>query len=638
MSACAPAVEAVLSRVRSGWAPPPLLTVSEFCDRELVVTTGPLAGTHWQTDFAPYQRGILDAVHEPGVEYVVVRGSSQFGKTSIAVAVVAYHIAHDPCPILIVEPTVDPMARDFAKNRLDPVIAASPKLRESVSKRRAKDSSNTILAKTFRGGSLSIGGANSAASLAARSIRVLILDEVDRYPAELPGEGSTIQIALKRTAAYRGRRRIMLLSTPTVKDGAIDAWFKRGDQRRFYVPCPQCKRMHAFEWRNVRWEDGDPDTARLHCPACDYAIDDAQRVSILGHGEWRPENLQRKDRAIASFHVWEAYSPFSSLREIVGAFLRAREAQKAGDKGEMHTWQNTTLGEPVEPEKGEGVEPHALLSRVEVYGAEVPAGACFLTMGVDTQDDRLEALVVGWGPGEESWLVDRQRLPGDTSQPGPWLALDGLLQRQYQHEGGSRLSIAATCLDTAGHRTKEAYDFALKQLRAARHRVYATIGRDGQRPIVSSPSPRTYGKEARPVDLYTVGVDAAKSLVQTRLALEEPGPGFVHIPGALRSGEAETPVTWVDDELAQQLTSERLVTRFTKGLPVQVWKQIRPRNEMLDCKVLALAALLLSRVDLKQVADRLSRPPLPTPPAAPRPARSPWLERRRGGGWLKGGR
>ena len=151
MSACVPAVEPVLAKVRAGWAPPPLLTVSEFCDRELVVTTGPLAGTHWQTDFAPYQRGILDAFHAPGVEYVAVRGSSQFGKTSIAVAVVAYHIAHDPCPILIVEPTVDPMARDFAKNRLDPVIAASPVLKESVSKRRSKDSSNTILAKSFRG-------------------------------------------------------------------------------------------------------------------------------------------------------------------------------------------------------------------------------------------------------------------------------------------------------------------------------------------------------------------------------------------------------------------------------------------------------------------------------------------------------
>jgi phage terminase large subunit GpA-like protein len=604
-----------------------------------VVTTGPLAGTHWQTEFAPYQRGILDALHEPGVEYVAVRGSSQFGKTSIAVAVVAYHIGHDPCPILIVEPTVDPMARDFAKNRLDPVIAASPRLRESVSKRRAKDSSNTILAKTFRGGSLSIGGANSAASLAARSIRVLILDEVDRYPAELPGEGSTIQIALKRTAAYRGRRRIMLLSTPTVKDGAIDSWFKRGDQRRFYVPCPQCQQMHAFEWRNVRWEDGDPDTARLHCPACDYAIDDAQRISILSRGEWRPENPQRKDRSIVSFHIWEAYSPFSSLREIVGAFLRAREAQKAGDKAEMHTWQNTTLGEPVEPERGQGVEPHALLSRVEAYEAQVPAGACFLTMGVDTQDDRLEALVVGWGPGEESWLVDRHRLDGDTTQPGPWAELDQLLARQYLHATGVRLGIAATCLDTAGHRTTQAYDYVLKHRQAALRRVYATIGRDGQRPIVSSPSPRTWGKGGRPVDLYTIGVDAAKSLLQERLALIEEatekdapiltgsGPGRIHLPTE----------EWADDELASQLTSERLVTKYTKGIAVQIWKQIRARNEMLDCAVLALAALRLARVDLTLLADRMARPQPVPPPQPPKPAKAPWINRR-GGGWMKGGR
>ena len=609
-----PAVERILGRVRASWAPPPDLTVSEFCDRELVVTTGPLAGTHWQTDFAPYQRGILDAFREPGVEYVVVQGSSQFGKTSCAVATVAYHIAHDPCPILIVEPTVDPMARDFAKNRLDPVIAASPILRESVSKKRAKDSSNTILAKSFRGGSLSIGGANSAASLAARSIRLLVLDEIDRYPPELPGEGSTINIALKRTAAYRGRRRILMLSTPTLKDGPINAWFKRGDQRRFYVPCPECGTMHPFEWRNVHWTGGDPDTARLHCPSCDHEIDEAERVSILGAGEWRPDAVRPVDRSIASFHVWEAYSPFSSLREIVASFLRAREAQKAGDRAEMHTWQNTTLGEPVEPETGEGVEPHVLILRREKYEAPVPQGACLLTMGADIQDDRLEALVVGWGPGEESWLIDRQLFPGDTSQPGPWAALDEMLGREYQHASGARLKVYTTCLDTAGHRTTQAYDFVLKQVRQARHRVFAIIGRDGQRPIVSSPSPKTWGKGGRPVDLYTVGVDAAKSLFLSRLGLQDPGPGYVHIPIA----------DWADEELAQQLTSERLVTKWTKGVPVQVWKQLRPRNEMLDCAVYAHAGLRLSRLDLNLLAQRFSPrgdggPPGAPPTPAPKP-------------------
>lgn len=628
-------VERMLVRVRAGWAPPPSFKVSEFCDHELIVTTGPLSGTRWQTDFAPYQRGILDAVHEPGIEFVACRTSSQVGKTSIALGVIAYHVAHDPCPILLVEPTVDPMARDFAKNRLEPLIEATPKLRATVSKRRAKDATNSTLAKTFRGGFLSIGGANSAASLAARSIRLLILDEVDRYPAELPGEGSTIQIALKRTVAYRGRRRILILSTPTVKDAPIDAWFKRGDQRRFYVPCPACDHMHPLEWRNVRWEKDDPATARLHCPACDHAIDDAQRVSILNGGEWRAEAAEPKDRRVASFHLWEAYSPFSSLREIVGNFLRARELQKAGDNAEMHTWQNTTLGEPVEPDTGEGVEPHALLSRLEVYEAAVPAGACFLTMGVDTQDDRLESLVVAWGPGEEAWLVDRQRLVGQTSEPGPWLQLEELLGRQYARPGGGRMAISTSCLDTAGHRTTEAYAFVLKQLRRARYKIHACIGRDGQRPIVSSPSPRTWGKEGRPVDLYTIGADAAKDLIQTRLALEDvaedgaratgTGPGRIHLPAA----------DWVDDELAEQLTSERLVTKYSKGIPIKVWKQIRPRNEMLDCLVLAIAALRLSRVDLTLLASRGSAPARPQP-------RRPRVEADDDLGipddWLEGGR
>lgn len=577
----------VAGSVRSHWAPPPNLKVSEFADRELIVTTGPLAGAHWQTSFAPYQRGILDAFHEPGVEIVVVMGSSQWGKTACAVCVVAYHIAHDPCPILVVEPTVDPMARDFAKNRLDPVIAASAALRNTVSKKRAKDASNTTLAKSFRGGSLAVGGANSAASLAARSTRLLVLDEIDRYPPELPGEGSTLAVAMKRTTAYRRRRRILMLSSPTLKGAPIHAWFERGDQRRYHVPCPACGHMHTFEWGNVHWTDDDPATARLHCPKCDHAINDSERLAILARGLWLPKKQpdpdkpDRRDKTVVSFHLWEAYSPLSSLPEIVGTFLRARALQKRGDKNEMHTWQNTTLGEPID-EVGEGVEPNTLLLRREACAPEVdiPAGACCLTLGVDVQDDRLEALVFAWGPGEESWLIDRHTLPGDTSQPHPWAMLDELLDRQYQHAAGPRLMIHATCVDSGGHRTTLVYDYALRK---AARRVYAIIGRDGQRPIVSSPSPKRWGRNERQVPLYTIGVDAGKSLFISRLALTEKGPGYVHMPTA----------DWCDEELAAQLTSERLVTKWSRGVPEQVWKKIRARNEALDCAIYALAALRL---------------------------------------------
>ncbi len=589
-----PALEQLLRKVRRGYAPPTDLSVSDYADSAIVLTSGPLAGTKWQTDFAPYQRGIMDGYHEPGVEIIVVMGSSQWGKTSILVNLVAYHIEHDPCPILIVEPTLDPMARDFARNRLEPVIAASPTLLERVSKKRSKDASNTTLSKTYTGGQLAIAGANSASSLASRPIRFLGLDEIDRYPQELPGEGNTISVAIKRTQTYRRRRRIFLTSSPTMVNAPIHSWFKRGDQRRYFVPCPDCGCMHAYEWKNIKWDDHDPQTARLECPACEFRIDDGTRVALLAKGEWRATAAERPDRSIISFHLWEAYSPMSSLADIVASFLRAREVQKTGDKSEMHTWQNTTLGEPIEHNASEGIKSHQLLDRREDVELEidVPAGACCLTMGVDTQDDRLEALVWGWGPGEESWLIDRHVFPGDPNGPEPWAQLDGLLDTQYVHESGQRLAVAATCIDTAGHRTSMVYDFASR--RAAR-RVYAIIGREGQRPIVSSPSQRRWGKGQREVALYTVGVDAAKSMFLDRLARTEKGPGYVHLPKT----------DWCDAELAEQFTSEAIETKWERGLPKQVWKKLRNRNEGLDMSVYAIAALRLLNPKLSAMADAL---------------------------------
>jgi phage terminase large subunit GpA-like protein len=389
--------------------------------------------------------------------------------------------------------------------------------------------------------------------------------------------------------------------------------------------------MHAFQWANVKWVNNDPATARLHCPKCDHGIDDAERVAILARGMWLPEHPERRDRNVVSFHLWEAYSPLSSLAEIVAGFLRARALQKRGDNSEMHTWQNTTLGEPIEADVGEGVEPHSLLVRREerVPEIDVPAGACCLTMGVDGQDDRLEALVFGWGPGEESWLIDRHTLPGDTSQPEPWAMLDELLDRQYRHAAGPRLMIHATCIDSGGHRTHLVYDYALRK---AARRVYAIIGRDGQRPIVSSPSPKRWGRQERQVPLYTIGVDAAKSLFISRLALTEKGPGYVHLPWE----------DWCDEELAAQLTSERPVTKWSRGVPEQSWIKIRARNEALDMANYALGALRLLNPKLgimlqalqaeasamkERSGERAATAPRSGPPASRRLSRSSYLGR-----------
>lgn len=631
---------ALLKDVRQGWAPPPEFTVSQFADAELIVPTGPYAGTRWNSAIAPYQAGITDAFNEPGVEIVVVEGSSQWGKTSICLNLVAFFMSWDPCSILVVEYNLD-MAKDFSKNRLELLIEASPRLREVVDKKRDKHASNTVLSKTFRGGSLTMIGAGSAGSLASRAIRLLILDEVDRYESELAGEGNTIEIALKRTTTFGHRRRVLIVSSPSMKGAAIDAWFQRGDRRHYHVPCPTCGTYQKLEWGNVRWDNHDPQTARIECTSCHHGITDAERVAILSAGQWVADVPERKEKHIVSYHMWEGYSPFSSLRNIVANFLSAREAQKRGDASVMHTWQNTTLGEPVEQDTGEGVEPHTLMVRREVYPETLPPGVVTLTCGVDTQDDRLEAVVVGWGEGEEMWIVDRATFPGDTMRAEPWDELTKLLDEQYRHANGDRLTIRAMAVDSGGHRTDLVYHFATKN--AARY-VYAIHGKGGQYPIVSSPSPRRYGQGERKVPLYTFGVDAIKSILMARLLLTEAGPGYVHLPI----------VPWCDEEFCEQLTSERLKTTFVRGQKVQAWKKIRPRNEGLDTTVYAIGAFYQQQPDVRRrhawLEDtarsmrQLPGKPEKAPPTLPPPPKSdPWMKakpagwlNRRPPGWLKG--
>ena len=180
-----------MAEARAGWRRPPRLRPSEYVDRDLIVPKGPLQGTQWTCH--AFQREILDAFDDPLIEEVVVMGSSQWGKTSIACGLVAYHMAHDPCSIMVVSATEDPMAKAFAHEDIEPLIRSTPSLAAVVDPRRNPHGTNTTLLKTFRGGVLALVGANSAASLASRAIRVLVLDEVDRYPPELAKEGSPLR-------------------------------------------------------------------------------------------------------------------------------------------------------------------------------------------------------------------------------------------------------------------------------------------------------------------------------------------------------------------------------------------------------------------------------------------------------------
>ena len=97
--------------------------------------------------------------------------------------------------------------------------------------------------------------------------------------------------------------------------------------------------------------------------------------------------------------------------------------------------------------------------RREYYKADIPDKALLLTAGVDVQDDRLEAEVVGWGIGRESWGIEYRVFMGNPGATQVWHDLDEFLQRQWLYEDGRAIGIAGTCVDSGGHHTQEVYEF-----------------------------------------------------------------------------------------------------------------------------------------------------------------------------------
>jgi len=573
----------ILKKAASLAAPPPNLKVSQWADqfRQLSSEASAEPGK-WNTDRAPYQRDIMDALADPTVEAVVIMSSAQIGKTEIVNNVVGYHIHLDPAPILLLQPTLE-MAEAWSKDRFAPMLRDTRVLHGLVRDPRSRDSGNTLLHKRFPGGHITMAGANSPASLASRPIRLVLCDEVDRYPISAGTEGDPVSLAKKRSTTF-WNRKLLLTSTPTIKGASrIESAFEQSDQRRFNVPCPHCAEMQVLKWQQVRWntdpeKEGDekhlPATAVYVCEVNGCIITDADKPGMLNAGRWLAE---APFNGTAGFHINELYSPWVTFAQMVAEFLKAKKLPET-----LKTWVNTSLGETWE-EAGETVDADILLQRKESWGAEAPEDVVVVTAGVDVQGDRLEVEIKGWAAGEESWSLDYKQLFGDPAQSAVWQELDELLLRPVKSKTGLQLNVACTCIDSGGHHTQAVYEYC--RLRAVRG-IFAIKGMSqAGKPLVGRPSRNNRHK----LRFYPLGVDTAKEVIYSRLRISEPGPGYYHFPLER------------DREYFLQLTGEKQVTRFTKGTPKREWVKLRSRNEALDCNVYALAALKLLSPDFESL-------------------------------------
>lgn len=537
-------------------------TVSAWADQHRILASkGSGEPGRWRTARTPYLREIMDhlSVRSP-VQRIVLKFAAQLGKTEVGLNWIGYVMDHSPRPMLAVVPTLEVRKR-WVKQRLDPMLAETPVLREIFGGKRSRDAANSEDMKDFPGGMLVIGGANSAASLASMPICYVICDEIDRYPWEVGEEGDPLGLIDERTKTF-ARRKVLLVSSPTTRGmSRIDDEYEKSDQREYHVPCPHCDEMQVLRWRHPDGTYGlvhseATGAVRYACRGCGALIDEHHKTQMLDRGAWIARHPERPARG---YHLSGLYSPLGlgfGWRELWSKWGEAH-----GDTAALKRFINTTLGEVWE-ERGESIAEIALIARLEDYPGHLPLR--LLTSFTDVQKDRLETTLVGWGAGEEAWVLEHAIHDGDTGNPEVWEAL-------AEYLGEHAPAIAGI---DAGYNTDLVYSFCQSRKWAVPTKGVSGMGRalieDERRRKQRLRQRRRKGAYVEPL-----GVDQGKALVYARLRLLEPGRGYVHFP---RTAD-------FDDEYFAQLAAEKLVTHTRSGRPLQAWVQTRARNEALDCLV-----------------------------------------------------
>lgn len=577
---------------RELFTPPPVLTLSEWSDqyRHLSSVASAEPGK-WRTARAPFQREIMDAISDTTYEEVVACIAVQSGKTEICILnPIGYYMDQDPAPILVVQPSLEPMAKAFSKDRLAPMIANSPVLRGKVIASNRRNSDDTLLHKSFPGGHVTIAGSNSAASLASRPIRVVLLDEIDRYALSAGNEGDPIELATKRTSTF-WNRKIVKVSSPTIT-GASRIWsaFESGDMRFYFVPCPFCQGEQKLEWKGLIFEP-----LGYRCVHCNALIDETEKPKMLARGHWVATHPGRR---VASFHLSALYSPWVTWETLRQEFI---DAGRMPEK--LQVFINTRLAECFNIDGEIAADASALSKRRVEMTAQVPDGVGLLTAGVDVQGDRLEFLLIGWGEGQQAWLLKHERIYGDPEQQTVWDDLDLLLTAVRALPSGAPLKIRCAAVDS-GAFTNAVYRFVRTRQRRG---VFATKGMSTRGKALINRPGRANKQGVRVVPL---GTETGKDVLFARLKQTAIGPGFIHVTNG------------VTDEFLDQFGSETRRIRHERGVPfVEYHLRAGMRNEAIDLFVLNLAALHLLGAgvydNLKSFVERARALPAPTPSAPP---------------------
>jgi len=569
-----PTIEQVAANALRALMPPLRLRLSDWIEASVTLPEG-VSAQPGPVKLWPFQREIADAIGDPSIERVTLVKPVRVGFTTLLTSAVASFVANDPAQILCLLPT-EADCRDYIVSDVEPIFAASEAVSRAMTYNRDTDDRNTLTSRRFAGGSLKIVAAKSARNLRRHTARVLFIDEADGMTTT--EEGSPIKLAENRTMTFPNRK-IVLGSTPTHDETShVLRAFAQSDARIYEVPCPECGVFSEILWDAIVWDEGKPETARWKCPHCAEEIPEHAKPAMIAAGAWRATRPEVQGHAGFRLNALVSLHTNAGWARLVAEFIAAKD-----DPTTLQTFVNTILGQGWRG-TGEELDDKDIASRCEPIGLEaLPPEVLAITAGIDTQHDRLECTLIGFGADETAFILGHVVIWGNWDDDRTWTELDDVLKTRWKHPLGGLLGIEAAVIDAGDGVTMEAVKGFCGPRQ--RRRIMAGKGVAGTRPFIEPSRAKT-----RTARLWLVGVDGIKSAIMARLARG----------GSIRFSADLAPVWY------EQLASERAVVRYVRGQPQRRFERVPGRRaEALDCVVYAIAARQAVNVNFIERATQL---------------------------------
>lgn len=545
--------------------PPENLTVSEWAEkyRLLDSKTSAMPGP-WRNRKTPYLVGIMDEILNYETEEVIFCKCTQVGGSEAMLNMIGYIIQQDPAPTMVVYPT-DKLAESISDNRLTPMLKSSPTLSELY-----REYQSQKLELQFSGMYLSLVGSNSPSSLASKAIKYLMLDEVDKYPANTRKEADPIALARERTKTFPNKK-IYMTSTPTVREGHIWKALENADiEKHYFVPCPHCREMIELKFDNIRWPDKEgmtsterADMAVYACQECGSVINDYHKDRMLREGEWRVVRQNTTNKKKVAFWINTLYSPFVRFSEIALEFMNSKD-----DPERLQNFRNSWLAEPWEDMATRTDEDMVFERMTDVPELIVPDWAKMLTGGVDVQKNSMYFTIRAWGDYITSQVISYGHVSGFSD-------IDRVMNLTYRNAAGDPF-VVQLCLVDSGYEADATYEYCITNSEWAMPVKGSNTQMTSHYKLSEVNRP---GHKADGIQLIITDGDKYKDMIASRM----------HKPNGTGSWMVHA---GTEMEYARQVTAEHKINTRSGGKVVQKWvpKTQHIDNHYLDCEVYAMAA------------------------------------------------